>query len=148
VDNPYGLVEAMRDRLTLSYYLRWLAKNLAFLSCGTRLDSNNEPLNLDFIRSCLADLRASFDYLLINIGSAATSANAFLLSQCMDGVVLVVEANTTHRVLAYETKVAFETSGANLLGAILHNCDFTVPKPIESILHRFVSEPLRQVNRV
>jgi Mrp family chromosome partitioning ATPase len=55
----------------------------------------------------------------------------------MDGVVLVVEANATGRVLARETKFAFEAAGANLLGAILHNRDFAVPKAIDSILQRF-----------
>jgi Mrp family chromosome partitioning ATPase len=55
----------------------------------------------------------------------------------MDGVVLVVEANSTSRALAQETKIAFETAGANLLGAVLHNRDFAVPRAIESILQQF-----------
>ena len=137
LENPYGLVEAVRDRRGLLRYLRWLSKKLALLSCGMRVAEKDESLGIDPIRSCFADLRATFDYLLINLGSAATSRDAFLLSQCMDGVVLVVEANATRRVLAHETKLAFETAGANLLGAILHNRDFAVPKAIDSILQRF-----------
>ena len=137
VENPYGLLDAIQDRLGLSLYVRWLANNLAFLSCGMRLAEKNDGLDIDAIRSCFADLRATFDYLLINIGSATTSRDALLLSQCMDGVVLVVEANRTPRMLAHETKIAFETAGANLLGAVLHNRNFTVPKAIDSILERF-----------
>lgn len=138
IENPCGLVEAMRDRRGLSVYLRWLAKNLAFLSCGMRRDEKDSWLAIDAIRSCFADLRAMFDYLLINLGSAATSRDALLLSQCVDGVVLVVEANRSYRLLAHETKVAFETAGANLLGAVLDNRDPAIPKAIDSILERFV----------
>jgi len=137
LENQYGLTEALRDKFPISLYLRRMASNLVFLSAGTALsDPGGGSINGDATRSCFADLRAAFDYLLVNVGSSLTSQDAVALSQCLDGVVLVLEANSTPRPLARETRQSFESAGVKLFGAVLNNKESTVPSSIEFLLQR------------
>jgi Mrp family chromosome partitioning ATPase len=54
----------------------------------------------------------------------------------MDGLVLVLEANRTPRMLAKETRQAFESAGVKLFGAVLNNREFPVPSYVDFLLQR------------
>jgi Mrp family chromosome partitioning ATPase len=136
LENHYGFTEAVRDRLPVSLYLRRIAKNLVLLSGGTPVADPDALLVGDSARMCLADLRGTFDYLFINIAPAGVCRDVIALSPCIDGFVLVLEANSTPRRLAQQVKASFESSGVNLCGVVLNNRDFPIPQPIYSMLRR------------
>ena len=47
-----------------------------------------------------------------------------------DGVVLVIEANSTRREAARMAKETFESANVKLLGAILNNRTFPIPESL------------------
>ena len=61
-------------------------------------------------------------------------ADAVLLGQMADGVILVVEANSTRRETARMAKETFEGAKVKLLGAILNNRTFPIPEALYRML--------------
>jgi hypothetical protein len=78
----------------------------------------------------LAELRRSFDYTLIHGRASGTCTEAALLGSLCDGVVLVVEANSTRRVTAQKVKERLHSANARLLGAVLSQRTFPIPQAI------------------
>ncbi|MGA7625023.1 MAG: CpsD/CapB family tyrosine-protein kinase [Candidatus Acidiferrales bacterium] len=88
----------------------------------------------DQLRSRMGELKEEFDYVLIDAPPVSSYADAVLLGQMADGVVLVVEANSTRRESARIAKETFENARVRLLGAILNNRTFPIPEALYSKL--------------
>ena len=58
---------------------------------------------------------------------ATTGSEAALLGSLCDGVVLVVEANSTRRVAAQKVKDKLREASARLLGTVLCGRTFPIP---------------------
>jgi capsular exopolysaccharide synthesis family protein len=82
----------------------------------------------DRLRSRIGELRQEFDYVLIDAPPVSSYSDAVLLGQMADGVILVVEANSTRRETARKAKETFEGANVKLLGAILNNRTFPIPE--------------------
>jgi len=80
------------------------------------------------IKQLLAELRGAFDFVLIDAPGSGVSVDAATLGQVADGTVLVIEANATRRIAARKAKEALEAASVRLLGTVLHNRSFPIPK--------------------
>jgi Mrp family chromosome partitioning ATPase len=78
----------------------------------------------------MMELSKEFDYVLIDAPPVSSYADAVLLGQMADGVILVVEANSTRRGTARMVKETFEGAKVRLLGAILNNRTFPIPEAL------------------
>ncbi len=88
----------------------------------------------DRLRSRILELKAEFDCVLIAAPAVASSTDAVLLGQMSDGVILVVEANSTRRETALLAKETFTAAKVKILGAILNNRKFPIPQPLSQKL--------------
>jgi Mrp family chromosome partitioning ATPase len=84
----------------------------------------------DRLRARMQELRQEFDYVLIDAPPVSSYADAVLLGQMADGVILVVEANSTRRETARMAKETLEHAKVGLLGAILNNRTFPIPEAL------------------
>jgi Mrp family chromosome partitioning ATPase len=80
--------------------------------------------------SRLAELKEEFDYVLIDAPPVSMYADPILLGQKADGVILVVEANSTRRETARVAKQTLEDARVKLLGSILNNRTFPIPEAL------------------
>lgn len=87
-------------------------------------------LRPDQAQSQLADMRARFEYILVSTSPMHQSADALALGQVSDGVVLVLEANSSRRDAAQRAKASLQASNVKLLGAVLNNRTFPIPEAI------------------
>ncbi len=78
-------------------------------------------------RERLVELRSEFDYVLIEAPAVNINGTATLLGALSDGVVLVVEANSTRREVARKAKDSLDRANVRLLGAVLNNRTFPIP---------------------
>jgi len=76
------------------------------------------------------DLRLEFDYTLYHAPPAGLSGEAALLGNMSDGVVLVIEANSTRRISAQRAKEMLYSANARVLGAVLSERTFPLPESI------------------
>jgi Mrp family chromosome partitioning ATPase len=84
----------------------------------------------DRLRLRMRELREEFDYVLIDAAAVSSYADAVLLGQMADGVILVVEANSTRREKARVAKETLEGAKVKLFGAVLNNRTFPIPEAL------------------
>jgi Mrp family chromosome partitioning ATPase len=88
----------------------------------------------DGLRVRITELRAAFRYVIIYAGPLRLETSAMLISRWTDGVVLVVEANSTRRETAKRVKESLQAANVSLLGVVLNNRTFPIPEAIYSRL--------------
>jgi len=135
VDN----LEVLGDGLMQAGPIRGLARqvstdNLWLLSCGPRSINGGTPAAIDQLGVRLRELRENFDYVLIHAAAADKYSDAAILAGLSDGLILVVEANSTSREAVQRTRQSLEDANVVLLGAVLNNRTFPIPQAIYSRL--------------
>lgn len=83
---------------------------------------------LELMDELLADVRSSFDYVLLEAGAVRTSPESLLIARHVDGVILVVEPGRTTVEAAQETTTQLRNAGAKLLGVLLNRRRTYVPR--------------------
>jgi capsular exopolysaccharide synthesis family protein len=128
-NNSKGLAEAVLGSGPIRNYAQ-LANggNLWVITCGSRTTDPHTLLTSDRLQPRLAELRAVFDYVLIDAPPVNLYGDATLLGRLADGVVLVVQANSTHREAVRKAKESLESAKLHVLGAVLNKRTFPIPE--------------------
>ena len=90
-------------------------------------DNSRVLLPPDELKKRLAQLRETFEYMLIDAPGTSVCGDAQLLGLVADAAILVIEANSTRRLTARKAKESLEAAGVRLLGTVLHNRSFPIP---------------------
>jgi protein-tyrosine kinase len=109
---------------------RTATSNLWLLPWGPESSNRQAVLRPDRVQSHLAEMRARFEYILVSTPPMHQSADAIALGQVSDGVVLVLEANSSRRDAAQRAKASLQAANVKLLGAVLNNRTFPIPEAI------------------
>jgi Mrp family chromosome partitioning ATPase len=105
--------------------------NLWLLPAGSASASDPDLLlTADRARACLQESKAQFDRLIVNAPPINLYAESLALSQFVDGVVLVLEANVTRREIVRNVKTHLEDLNVPLLGIVLNNRTFPIPEAV------------------
>jgi Mrp family chromosome partitioning ATPase len=133
--NHYGLTDSLlRDEPIRSFAKLIRGENLWLLSCGSLAADSPNLLNSDRIKERFQELRKAFDYVLIDAPPLSRYADAAALGQLADGLVLVLEANSTRREAAMRVTENLGAAQVRVLGAVLNKRTFPIP---ESLYRRF-----------
>jgi Mrp family chromosome partitioning ATPase len=114
----------IREQCTLIDQNLWLA------APELLVDDRGALLPAAELKQLLKHLRDTFEYVLIDVPAAGLSGDAAVLGLIADAAILVVEANSTRRLTARRTKDTLEALGVRLLGTVLRNRSFPLPKRI------------------
>jgi protein-tyrosine kinase len=130
-----GLADAaVRPGPIKDFALR-IGGNLWIVPPGSRSSGAQALFASDRLSSRISELRAAFDYVLIDTPPLSSYADAILFGRMAEGTILVVEANSTRREVARMAKEALEGGKVKLLGAVLNNRTFPIP---EAVYRRFL----------
>jgi Mrp family chromosome partitioning ATPase len=91
---------------------------------------NEAGLSVEWLPGRLRELRLEFDYTILHGPPAALCSDATLLGYLSDGVVLVLEANSTRRAAAQRAVQMLQAANAKLLGSVLSKRTFPIPERI------------------
>jgi len=127
--NGHDLI-ANQERSTFRDPSSRLSNELWLVPRNVFLNENENGLSGAWLRDRLAELRASFDYTILYGPPAGVGSEAALLATLSDGMVLVVEANSTRRVAAQKVTEKLHAANARLLGAVLSGRTFPIPDVI------------------
>jgi Mrp family chromosome partitioning ATPase len=81
-----------------------------------------------------AELRKEFDFIIIDAPPMTRHADAIALGQVSDGLVLILEAESTRREAALAVVENLRLSQVQILGAVLNKRVFPIPEQIYSKL--------------
>jgi Mrp family chromosome partitioning ATPase len=87
-------------------------------------------LNSDRMKERFSEIRREFDYVVVNAPPLGAFADAMVLGRLVDGVVLVLEANTTRREAALRITEGLRATNIPVLGAVLNNRTFPIPAAV------------------
>jgi Mrp family chromosome partitioning ATPase len=80
------------------------------------------------ISSFFNDLRNHFDYILIDSAPMNKSQESLTVTRSVDGVILVVEAESTRYQVVEKTVDLIRKNDANILGVVLNKRRYPIPK--------------------
>lgn len=82
----------------------------------------------------LESLRSRFPFIVVDLPPAAESMFGLAVAECLDGVLLVLEAERMRVQVVERAKQLFEQSRVNLLGAVLNKRQMHIPSWLYSRL--------------
>lgn len=132
--NQYGLNESLTQESPIRSFGKELRPGKLWLfSCGALTTGPSNLMNSDRLKSRLLELRNEFDYILIDAPPLIRYADAFALGELTDGIVLILEANSTRRESALKVTENLRASNISVLGVVLNRRTFPIPA---SLYHR------------
>jgi protein-tyrosine kinase len=128
VSNHFGLTDALSKNGAIRDFAKVVrSDNLWLLSCGSLAAESSGLLNSEAMKARVAELRKEFDYVLIDSPPLNTYSDGVALGQLADGVVLVLEANSTRREAAAKVTENLRAAQIKILGAVLNKRTFPIP---------------------
>jgi len=127
-DGDEGLSDSLRLESPIREFTRQLGPdNLWLLPAGAPSQDSMVLLSSDRMRETIGELRREFDYLIVSAPPLSAFADGMVLGGMADGVVLVLEANSTRREAALRVTENLRTTNIPVLGAVLNNRTFPIP---------------------
>lgn len=136
IRNSTGLSDLIADPTlhTRSVASKLARSGLWTLTSGAVAEDTSYLVSSDRMRDRIAELRGSFDFVLIDAPAVAICNDAFALGQSADGVILVLRAGSTRRHVARRLTQELAASGVKVLGAILNDYHPAIPTLAEKWL--------------
>lgn len=129
--NHHGLADALRQEGPIRTFAKRVSgANLWLLSSGSLAADSSNLLNREGLKNRIAELRSEFEFIVIDAPPLTRYAETISLAQSTDGLVLVLEANSTRREAALAAVEGLRSSGIKILGAVLNKRTFPIPEKI------------------
>lgn len=133
--NHYGLTDALLQTGPIRSFAKPTRNpKLWLLSCGSLTAGSPRLFNSNRLKDRLAELRKEFDYVLIDAPPLTRYADAIAFGKLTDGVVLILEANSTRREVALTIAENLRAAGVRILGAVLNKRTFPIPERLYQLL--------------
>ncbi len=97
--------------------------HLSVLSSGPIPPNPAEILGSKRMAGLIEKVSAEYDYVLLDAPPVLAVTDAQILSGLIDGVVLVIHSNKTHRDMAIKAKQLLENVHANVIGVVMNHRD-------------------------
>jgi non-specific protein-tyrosine kinase len=122
VPNHGGLTDLLRstEPEINSHLRKTRVQNLQLITCGVLPPNPSDLLGSQRMGKLLASLSELADVVILDSSPAVAVADAIVLSNRVDGVVLVTQAGRTRRDVARRAVLNLQQAGANFLGAVLN----------------------------
>ncbi|MFY9791417.1 MAG: CpsD/CapB family tyrosine-protein kinase [Candidatus Sulfotelmatobacter sp.] len=128
VSNHRGLVTSLAEDGDMRSFARQLVpSNLWLMSAGTVDSMSPSLLSSDRLRVRLQELRKEFDYVLIDSPALNLYADAVALGGIAEGLVIVLQAESTRRESALKGLQTLRQAHIKVLGAVLNRRTFPIP---------------------
>ena len=98
--------------------------NLHVVFSGPVPPNPAELLGNKYFKKLIADLRKTYDYVIIDTPPIGSVIDAAIVAQECDGVVLVISANEISYKAVQKSKKQMEKSNCKILGAVLNKATF------------------------
>lgn len=129
VSNHRGLADSLVGNGSIrSYTIQLQPVNLWLLSAGALMPESPNLLNSDSVKLRLQELRKEFDYILIDAPALNLYGDAVTLGRNADGVVIVLQAESTRRESALKGLASLREAKVEVLGAVLNRRTFPIPE--------------------
>jgi len=135
LNNAQGLAEALEKGDPLLHYVQYVPQSNLWVLTSGRVLSDLETLFLSVrLKDRITELRAYFKCVLIDTPPLSLYSDACHFGRVADGIVVVVEANSTQRETARSVRERLEVAEVPILAAVLNKQINPVPELIRRYL--------------
>lgn len=135
VSNLNGLTEALLRPEPIAAFTKHVGRdNLWLLSAGALAIDSANLLTSDHLSHRLTELRKEFDFVIIDAPPLTRYSDAVVLGQLADGLVLILEAESTRREQATAVAEALRSAKVAILAAVLNKRTFPIPEKLYNLL--------------
>jgi len=128
VPNHRGLADSLQQEGGIRNFIKQLKPaNLWLLSSGDLNPASPALLNSERLKDRLQELRSQFDYVLLDAPALNAYADSVALGRLADGVVVVLQADSTRRESALRGLDSLREAQVEVLGAVLNRRTFPIP---------------------
>ena len=131
VTNHRGLTDSLlQDGPVRSFAKQVRPDNLWLLSCGALAADSPNLLRTEKLSARLSELRQQFNFILMDVPALNHYADAAAVAKLCDGIIIVLEANSTRRESARKMTESLQLTKTPILGAVLNKRTFPVPESL------------------
>lgn len=128
VDRQHGMVEILSEGAPPKSVIKKTAlENLDLITAGQAVPQPTELFDSRAIGSFINELKFYYDLILVDTPPVIPVSDPMLLSQELDGSILVVKAGATSREVVGRAASIMQSNGTKLLGVVLNNVMNTLP---------------------
>lgn len=102
-------------------------EHLNFISCGAVAMHPAELLGSARMRELLAQLRAQYDFILIDTPPVIPVTDSVIIGSQVDGVLMVMRAGQTQRGMVHRAGELLDQGQAKVIGHVLTGVEYFVP---------------------
>jgi Mrp family chromosome partitioning ATPase len=129
--NHHGLTDALLGKEPIRSYAKSVSSdNLSLLSSGALAEDSANLLTTERIKARLAELRAEFNFVIIDAPPLGRYGDALAIGQLTDGLVVILKAESTRKEAAQAAVSAVRASSIPILGAVLNKRVFPIPEKL------------------
>jgi capsular exopolysaccharide synthesis family protein len=133
--NDQGFSDALsRDGAIRSFAKSVHNDGLWIMSAGRLTTESANLLSSDRLNARCKELRQEFDIVIVDAPPLGHYADAIALGRLSDGVVLVIEAESTRKESALAAVESLRSSDVRILGAVLNKRVYPIPQKLYSKL--------------
>lgn len=130
-----GLTEALMQEGPISSFARPVdGNNLWLLSSGAVAPDSPNLFALDGLKDRLLELRRDFDFVVIDTPPLSKYSDALVLGQHSEGLVLVLEADSTRMEAASDAVSNLRAANVPILAAVLNKRTYPIPEMLAKFL--------------
>ena len=129
--NHLGLTDALHQNGPISLFAKLVNEdNLWLLSSGSLAADSPSLLTADRLSDRVAELRQEFEFVIIDAPPLTQYSDALALGQLSDGLVMVLQADSTRREAASMAAATLRSAKIPILAAVLNKRTFPIPDAI------------------
>ncbi len=126
-DNP-GLVDTLEGKIFLEDAVQNVEPNLSILPSGNININPIALLSSSNMNDLMKTFKEKYDIIFVSCSNLKDFPDAAIISSIMDGIILVISEGETKRPVIMSALAPLGQKKANILGAILNNRTFPIPK--------------------
>ena len=128
VDRRHGMVEILSEGVPPKGVIKRTAlENLDLITAGQAVPHPTELFDSKAIGSFTNELKFYYDLIIVDTPPVIPVSDPMLLSQELDGALLVVKAGATAREVVSRAVDIMSANSSNLLGVVLNNVKGSLP---------------------
>jgi capsular exopolysaccharide synthesis family protein len=133
ISNVPGLADVLEGKISFEDAVQNLDSNLTVLPAGETILNPINLLESSTMSDLIKRIQGKYDLIFINSADLKNFIDAVVLSSVIDGVILVVNEGKTRRHVVKNAIIPLEQKKVNILGIILNNRKYVIPKIIYKI---------------
>jgi Mrp family chromosome partitioning ATPase len=129
--NYHGITNALAEQDSIRSFLKPVGNDSFWLlSTGASGPDSPSLLGSDRMRTRVAELRKEFAFVVVDVAPLARHTDAISLARLSDGIVIILEAESTRREAARAVVANLRLAGIPILAAVLNKRKFPIPASI------------------